>query len=80
MTPDQWVAFAESGNQQRLCAHNGPMLQGWIMEITDDALLMSTGDGERGTEHWLTLADIDVASLAYFDSASRLWLTFTPTP
>jgi hypothetical protein len=80
MTPDQWVAFAESGNQQRLNAHHGATLQGWIMEITDDALLISSGDGERGVEQWLNLADIEVASLAYFDTRSRQWTAFVPTP
>ena len=46
------------------------------MEITDDALLFSTGDGERGVEQWLNLADIDLTSLAYFDSRQRQWLPF----
>jgi hypothetical protein len=76
MTPDQWVAFAESGNQQRLNVHQGTPCQGWVMEITDDALLFSTGDGERGVEQWLNLADIDLTSLAYFDSRQRQWLPF----
>jgi hypothetical protein len=36
------VEFAESGNQQKIIL-NGNSYQGWIMEITDDALLISTG-------------------------------------
>lgn len=36
------VEFAESGNQQKIIL-NGNSYQGWIMEISDDALLISTG-------------------------------------
>ncbi|MEC8057056.1 MAG: hypothetical protein VX136_08035, partial [Pseudomonadota bacterium] len=35
------VEFAESGNQQKICL-NEKCYQGWIMEISEDALLMST--------------------------------------
>lgn len=77
-TMDQWIAFAESGNQQRLNDANGKPLQGWVMEISDDALLFSHGDGERGVEQWLPLSEIDPQSLAYFDSQTRCWVDFCP--
>jgi len=74
---DRFVAFAESGNQQRLSLKDGSLLQGWIMEITDDRLQISTGAGEHGQDHWLPLADIDPASLAYWDVVTQTWTPFT---
>lgn len=74
---DKFVQFAESGNQQRLQTKDGRVLQGWIMEITDDALLMSTGSGEKGQDVWLKLVDIEPTSLAYFHSHSQQWQAFT---
>jgi len=76
MNTEQWIAFAESGNQQRLRSQAGQTLQGWIMEITDDQLLISTGDGERGIETWLDLADIVPESLQFFDTTARQWQAF----
>ncbi len=73
---DKFVQFAESGNQQRLKSKDGRVLQGWIMEITDDALLMSTGSGEKGQDVWLKLVDIEPTSLAYFHSHSQQWRPF----
>lgn len=79
MNTEQWIAFAEAGNQQRLSTQSGQIFQGWIMEITDDQLLISTGDGERGTETWLNLADIALDGLQFFDTQSRQWQSFTTT-
>lgn len=76
MNTEQWIAFAEAGNQQRLSTQAGQAFQGWIMEITDDQLLISTGEGERGTETWLNLADIVPNSLQFFDTQSRQWQRF----
>jgi hypothetical protein len=73
---DQFVTFAESGNQQRLKTKDGRVLQGWIMEVTDDALLISTGAGEKGQDVWLRLLDIEPSSLAYFHSHSQQWVAF----
>ncbi|MEC7118636.1 MAG: hypothetical protein VXW65_01880 [Pseudomonadota bacterium] len=78
MTPDQWVLFAESGNQQRIQTRDGQAYQGWIMEITDDQLLISTGDGERGIEQWLAFDQIDLQQLHFFDSHTRQWTVFQP--
>ena len=74
---DKFVQFAESGNQQRLQMLDKRLLQGWIMEITDDALLMSTGAGEQGKDVWLKLSEIDLNSLTYWDSKSQQWLAFS---
>ncbi len=73
---DKFVQFAESGNQQRLKTRDNRLLQGWIMEITDDALLISTGAGEQGKDVWLKLSEIDLNSLTYWDSKSQQWLMF----
>jgi len=40
---EQLAVFAEKGNQQRIHLTDGRTLQGWIMEIREDDLLMSTG-------------------------------------
>ena len=79
MNTEQWITFAEAGNQQRLSTQAGQQFQGWIMEITDEQLLISTGEGERGTETWLNLADIGLDGLQFFDTQSRQWQIFTTT-
>ena len=74
---DKFVQFAQSGNQQRLSAQDGRLLQGWIMEVTEDSLLISTGAGEKGRDVWLKLADINLSSLAYWGSKTQQWLAFS---
>jgi hypothetical protein len=74
---DKFVQFAESGNQQRLKTRDNRLLQGWIMEVTEDSLLISTGAGEKGSDVWLKLADINLSSLAYWDSKTQQWLAFS---
>ncbi len=76
LTVDDWIKFAESGNQQRIRNLKGQLYQGWIMEITDEALLVSTGDGERGVDHWLSFHDIDQTALWYFDDQQRQWISY----
>ena len=73
---DRFVAFAEAGNQQRLALRDGSVLQGWIMEITVDAMLVSTGAGESGKDNWVKLEDVDESSLAYWDTRQQTWLSF----
>ena len=52
------VEFAESGNQQKIIL-NGNSYQGWIMEISDDALLISTGFSDKvGKDFWLKFEDL----------------------
>lgn len=76
LTVDDWIHFAESGNQQRIRDLEGQLYQGWIMEISDEALLISTGDGERGVDHWLSFHNIDQTALWYFDSQQREWTQY----
>lgn len=69
--------FAESGNQQRIYLKNGDMLQGWIMEINEDALLMSTGFNEKsGQDHWISFAEIDLTRLQYWGVTEQQWLAW----
>lgn len=75
--PEKFVAFAEAGNQQRFATNDGRKLQGWIMEISDTALLISAGEGEKGKDIWVNLQDIAADSLSYWDSKSQQWLAFS---
>ncbi|WP_445116924.1 hypothetical protein [Acinetobacter sp. WZC-1] len=70
------VAFAESGNQQKIVL-NGQIHQGWIMEISEDALLISTGFADKaGKDVWITLADLVQAQLFYWDNKNDHWADF----
>lgn len=71
------VDFAEAGNQQKIQLVNGDILQGWVMEITDQALLISTGFSDKhGQDYWIDLDDIKTAQLWYWDNRSRQWTAF----
>lgn len=70
------VEFAESGNQQKIVL-NGQTYQGWIMEITEEALLISTGYADKsGKDAWIQFADLNQASLSYWDNHSDQWTVF----
>lgn len=70
------VEFAESGNQQKIML-NGQSHQGWIMEITEDALLISTGYADKfGKDVWIAFADLPQAELSYWDNRQDQWVHF----
>ncbi|WP_130803852.1 hypothetical protein [Acinetobacter ihumii] len=70
------VEFAESGNQQKICIRQ-QVYQGWIMEISEDALLISTGYADKsGKDVWIKFEDLNQAELSYWDTASDQWQTF----
>jgi hypothetical protein len=70
------VEFAESGNQQKIVL-NGQTYQGWIMEITEDALLISTGYADKsGKDAWIQFTDLKQAELSYWDNQQDQWTTF----
>ena len=70
------VTFAESGNQQRIVL-NGVSHQGWIMEISDEALMISTGFAEKsGQDAWLKFEDLTQAELYFWDNKNDLWVEF----
>lgn len=74
---EQLAEFAERGNQQRIYLKNGQMLQGWIMEINENALMISTGFAEKtGKDQWIDFADIDLKQLEYWDNQQHGWVTW----
>ncbi len=74
---EQLANFADKGNQQKFTLADGQVLQGWIMEITEDGLVISTKEGERGVDVHVRLSDINLASLTYWDSRLQLLDHFT---
>lgn len=70
------VDFAESGNQQKIVL-NGQTYQGWVMEITEEALLISTGYADKnGKDMWIQFSDLDQAELSYWDNQQDQWTVF----
>lgn len=70
------VEFAESGNQQKIVL-NGQTYQGWIMEITEEALLISTGYADKsGKDMWIQFSDLQQAELSYWDNQQDQWTAF----
>jgi hypothetical protein len=75
----QLVDFAELGNQHRIALKDGRVLQGWIMEIREDDLLISTGFSEKqGKDDWIRFETIDLDQLEYWDTKQQVWLKFVP--
>ena len=70
------VEFAESGNQQKIVLA-GQVHQGWVMEITEDALLISTGYSDKvGKDSWISFHDLQQAELYYWDNQNDQWAAF----
>lgn len=70
------VEFAESGNQQRIVL-NGQSHQGWIMEISEEALLISTGFADKsGKDFWINFEDLSQAELFFWDNKNDQWVEF----
>ena len=70
------VEFAESGNQQKIVLA-GQSHQGWVMEITEQALLISTGFAEKtGKDMWIQFTDLPQAKLFYWDNQKDQWAEF----
>jgi hypothetical protein len=70
------VEFAESGNQQKIVL-NGQTYQGWVMEITEEALLISTGYADKnGKDMWIQFSDLNQAELSYWDNQQDQWASF----
>lgn len=73
---DRLVEFAESGNQQKIVLH-GQTYQGWIMEISEEALLISTGFADKtGKDVWINFTDLEQAQLAFWDNKTDQWIDF----
>ncbi len=70
------VKFAESGNQQKILIA-GQTHQGWIMEITEEAILISTGFADKaGKDVWVSFDDLAQAQLSYWDNQQDEWVEF----
>lgn len=70
------VEFAESGNQQKIVLA-GQSHQGWVMEITEEALLISTGFAEKtGEDKWIQFSQLPQADLYYWDNQHDQWAEF----
>ena len=70
------VEFAESGNQQKIVLA-GQSHQGWVMEITEEALLISTGFAEKtGEDKWIQFSQLPQAELYYWDNQHDQWADF----
>lgn len=73
---ERLVKFAESGNQQKIVL-DGQNHQGWIMEITEEALLISTGFADKsGKDIWIKFTDLPQAELSYWDNKTDQWTSF----
>ncbi len=71
------VEFAESGNQQKIIV-KGQSYQGWIMEISDQAVLISTGYADKvGKDCWINFEDLQQAQLLYWDNCKDQWTAFS---
>lgn len=74
---ERLIDFAEAGNQQKIHI-NDTVYQGWIMEITEDGVLISTGyNDKKGQDTWLSLADLKDAQLFFWDNQNSQWVNFT---
>ena len=70
------VEFAESGNQQKIVLA-GQSHQGWVMEITEEALLISTVFAEKTCEDkWIQFSQLPQAELYYWDNQHDQWAEF----
>lgn len=75
----QLVDFAELGNQHRIHLKDGKVIQGWIMEIREDDLLISSGFSEKqGKDEWIRFDTIDLSQLEYWDTKQQGWVQFEP--
>lgn len=75
---EQLITFAESGNQQRLQLKDGQVIQGWIMEITESNLQISSGysDTKSSAEPWIEFEQLDLNQLYYWDTKQDQWTHF----
>lgn len=70
------VDFAESGNQQKIVIDNEPH-QGWVMEIDETGLVLSTGFSDKnGIDVRFDLTQLQTAELYFWDTAQDRWQQF----
>lgn len=78
---EQLIEFAELGNQHKIICQTPSgkpaEYQGWIMEITDDALLISTGFGDKNSKDiWIKFEQLNQAQFFYWHHQTSEWKQF----
>ena len=78
---EQLIEFAESGNQHKIICSTPSgkptEYQGWIMEITDTALLISTGFGDKtGKDVWISFEQLAHAQFFFWNHRTDEWQEF----
>ncbi|WP_269915118.1 hypothetical protein [Acinetobacter sp. HY1485] len=74
---ERLIDFAEAGNQQKITLE-GTTYQGWVMEITEEGLLISTGyNDKKGKDIWLSPSQLQKANLSFWNNANSQWEVFT---
>ena len=79
--------FAETGEKHAFRLRSGRDFLGWVVEVGEDAVLVSwapspfhaqaTGTDEWSPpDEWVRFADIDPASLSFWDGTARRWVDF----
>jgi hypothetical protein len=82
--------FAATGEKHAFQLRSGAEFLGWVMDVGADAVLVAwapspfhaqaTGTSEMAPpDEWLPFADIEPASLSYWDDATRRWVDFHET-
>lgn len=78
---EQLIEFAELGNQHKIICKTPSgkpaEYQGWIMEITEDAVLISTGFGDKtGKDIWINFQQLSDAQFFYWNHKADQWQQF----
>lgn len=72
------IAFAEAGNQQKIQLEH-ITYQGWVMEVSEDGLIMSTGYNDKvGKDISLSIDELKQAQLFFWDTTYDAWQAFEP--
>jgi len=83
--------FADTGDKHAFRFRDGRDFLGWVMDVTEDAVLVSwapspfyaqaTGTAEMSPEDELVrFSDIELGSLAWWDGAARQWVELLAGP
>ena len=74
---DQFIQYAELGNQHKIVLADGRIIQGWIMEIDAEHIMVSTGYHEKDIQqHRLSFDQMLQADLFYHDADGLQWRPF----
>ncbi|SDB83037.1 hypothetical protein [Acinetobacter boissieri] len=72
------ISFAEAGNQQKIQLEH-MTYQGWVMEVSEDGLVISTGYNDKvGKDVSLSIPELKQAQLFFWDTKHDAWQLFEP--